>query len=117
MTDQDKQLTTDTEACPQGVEPDSGQMTSDPAVVIAGDNGNGSPDHNRIVIRLLLALVSLAVLYTVVLAQEVMAPLALAFLLSLVLAPIVRWLEWLHVPRTLGACAWRNANYRLNTYT
>jgi predicted PurR-regulated permease PerM len=103
MTGQNKQVMADAEACSQGIEPGSGGITADPAVSIASDNGTESHDLNPVVIRLLLILVSLAVLYTLVLAQKVLAPLALAFLLSLVLAPIVRWLEWLHLPRTLGA--------------
>ena len=103
MSGQKKQVKADAEACSQGIEAGSERTTADPAVSIASDNGARPPDINRVVIRLLLSLVSLAVLYTLVLAQKVLAPLALAFLLSLVLAPIVRWLEWLHVPRTLGA--------------
>ena len=103
MTDQNKQATADAEACSREIEAGLERNTSDPAVSITSDNGTGLPDLNPVVIRLLLSLVSLAVLYTLVLAQTVLAPLALAFLLSLVLAPIVRWLECLHVPRTLGA--------------
>ncbi len=103
MTGPNKQVTADAEVCSQGIEAGSEKITADPAVSIASDNGAWPPDLNRVVIRLLLSLVSLAVLYTLVLAQKVLAPLALAFLLSLVLAPIVRWLECLHMPRTLGA--------------
>ncbi len=48
-------------------------------------------------------LVALAVIYTLALAQKFFVPVTLAFLLSLVLAPIVRWLVRHHVPRTLSA--------------
>lgn len=102
MTGQDKQTTADAKMCSQGIEVGSEQVPAD-QVVSKTSSTNGTPDQNRAVTRLLIVLVSLAVLYTLVLAQKILVPLALAFLLSLVLAPIVRWLERLHMPRTLGA--------------
>jgi predicted PurR-regulated permease PerM len=102
MTGQNKQMTADDEECSQGLEASSGKIPPAPAVSIASGT-NGKPDRNRGVTRSLTGLVLLAVLYTLVLAQKFFVPLVLAFLLSLVLAPIVRWLEWLHIPRTLGA--------------
>lgn len=53
--------------------------------------------------KLLVGLMSLAVVYTLSVAQKFLIPVALSFLLSLVLAPVVRWLEQLHVPRPAGA--------------
>jgi predicted PurR-regulated permease PerM len=53
--------------------------------------------------RLLGGLMTLAVIYTLSVAQKFFVPVILAFLLSLVLAPIVRWLVYHHVPRTLSA--------------
>jgi len=55
--------------------------------------------------KLLVGLMSLAVVYTLSVAQKFLIPVALSFLLSLVLAPVVRWLEQLHVPRPAGAGA------------
>ncbi|HYQ72433.1 MAG TPA: AI-2E family transporter [Gammaproteobacteria bacterium] len=57
----------------------------------------------RVETWLLATLVSLAVIYTLAIAQKFFVPVTLAFLLSLVLAPIVRWLAHHHVPRTLSA--------------
>jgi hypothetical protein len=102
MTSQNKQMTADDKECSQGLAVSPEEFPPTPAVSIA-DGTNGTSDQTRVVTRLLLGLVSLAVLYTLVLAQSFFVPLVLAFLLSLVLAPIVRWLEWLHMPRTLGA--------------
>ena len=102
MTVQNKQVTADDEECSQGLEASSDEFPPTPAVSIASVT-DGTPDQNRVVTRLLIGLVSLAVLYTLVLAQTFFVPLVLAFLLSLVLAPIVRWLECHHMPRTLGA--------------
>ncbi|OMH34013.1 hypothetical protein BGP75_11400 [Motiliproteus sp. MSK22-1] len=45
----------------------------------------------------------LAVIYTLELVKELLIPVALALLLSLLLAPLVRRLERLHLPRPLGA--------------
>jgi len=102
MTGQDKQTTADAKKCSQGIEVGPEQVPTD-QVVSKTSSTNGTLAQNRAVTRLLIVLVSLAVLYTLVLAQKILVPLALAFLLSLVLAPIVRWLERLHMPRTLGA--------------
>lgn len=54
-------------------------------------------------VRLLMALFTLAVIYSLYLAQKIFVPIVLAFLLSLVFAPVVRWFERLHIPRTIGA--------------
>jgi predicted PurR-regulated permease PerM len=71
---------------------------------VAGETGTNRPaDSNRVVTQLLITLVSLAIVYTLALAQILLIPVALAFLLSLVLAPVVRWLARWHIPRTLGA--------------
>ena len=102
MTGQDKQMTADAKKCFQGIEVGPEQVPAN-QMVSETSSTNGTSDQNRAVTRLLIVLVSLAVLYTLVLAQKILVPLALAFLLSLVLAPIVRWLERLHMPRTLGA--------------
>lgn len=45
----------------------------------------------------------LAILYTAYFAAPILIPIALAFLLSMILAPIVRWLERFHIPAMLGA--------------
>jgi predicted PurR-regulated permease PerM len=71
--------------------------------VSAGTASNGPATGSRIEARLLMGLMSLAVIYTLALAQKFLVPVTLAVLLSLVLAPVVRWLERFHVPRTLGA--------------
>jgi predicted PurR-regulated permease PerM len=102
MASQKKQVTADDKECSQGLAASPEEFPPTPAVSIDGGT-NGTSDQTRVVTRLLLGLVALAVLYTLVLAQSFFVPLFLAFLLSLVLAPIVRWLEWLHMPRTLGA--------------
>ncbi|WP_083704752.1 AI-2E family transporter [Motiliproteus sp. MSK22-1] len=52
---------------------------------------------------LLWGLLVLAVIYTLELVKELLIPVALALLLSLLLAPLVRRLERLHLPRPLGA--------------
>lgn len=57
----------------------------------------------RTQVRLLIFLLALALIYTLAIGQKVLLPTALAFLLSLVLAPFVRWLELLHIPRPIGA--------------
>ena len=59
----------------------------------------------RIMVRLLASLLTLAIIYSLALAQSFLVPAALAFLTSLMLAPIVRWLERRHIPRALGAGA------------
>lgn len=62
-------------------------------------------DHHRrrLAIRLLFILVMLGLLYTLSLAKQLLVPMVLAFLFSLVLAPSVRWLERLYLPRPVGA--------------
>lgn len=57
----------------------------------------------RLEARLLLALTGLAVIYSLEVAQTFLVPVALAFLLSLVLGPVVRWLERVGIVRSLGA--------------
>ncbi len=52
-----------------------------------------------------ITLLILAVIYTLALARSFFIPLTLAFLISLVLAPVVKWLAHIHVPRALGAGA------------
>src|SRR5262245_34627867 len=52
---------------------------------------------------LLAALLVLAILYTLYFARAVLLPIVLAILLALILMPAVRGLEWLRVPRALGA--------------
>lgn len=81
----------------------------------AADNGNTGPaipgtsdaraetGWSRIETRLLIALTLLAVVYTLALAQLLLVPIALALLLSLVLAPVMRWLSLLRIPRPLSA--------------
>jgi predicted PurR-regulated permease PerM len=85
---------------------DTGRMKDDAQTrphVSAGTASNGPATGSRIEARLLMGLMSLAVIYTLALAQKFLVPVTLAVLLSLVLAPVVRWLERFHVPRTLGA--------------
>ncbi len=51
----------------------------------------------------LIGLFILAILYTAYFAAPILIPMALAFLLSMILAPIVGWLERFHIPTMLGA--------------
>lgn len=67
------------------------------------DKQSAGPLKSRLQIRLLLGLMTLAVVYTLAIAQSFLIPVALGFLVSLVLAPVVRQLERLHIPRTIGA--------------
>lgn len=73
---------------------------SDPAIPARAQDNTG---WSRIETRLLIALTLLAVVYTLALAQLLLVPIALAFLLSLVLAPVMRWLVRLRIPRPLSA--------------
>lgn len=57
----------------------------------------------RVEARVMMALLALAIVYSLEVAQSFLIPIALAFLLGLVLAPLVRWLERLGLPRSLGA--------------
>ena len=59
----------------------------------------------RLVRWLLMALLALACIYTLALGRTLFVPIMLAFLASLVLFPIVRWLQRHKVPRALGAGA------------
>lgn len=61
-----------------------------------------APD-NRIAMRMLAILLILAVIYTLEIAKTFLVPVALAFLLSLALDPVVRWLARFRLPRSLGA--------------
>jgi predicted PurR-regulated permease PerM len=96
----------------------SDQQLPDPAITEDttgnnGNNGNSDPGipasarvetgWGRIETRLLITLTLLAVIYTLALAQLLLVPIALAFLLSLVLAPVMRWLALLRIPRPLSA--------------
>lgn len=65
----------------------------------AGLRGN----ELRVIRWLLMTLVVLAVIYTLALARTFFVPVMLAFLVSLVLAPVVRWLERIRIPRSIGA--------------
>ena len=85
-------------------EPESGAAetpTTRLADAVNADAGRAAT--NRIVPRLLAALLGLALFYTLALAQSFLVPVALAFLTSLVLAPVVRWLQRKHIPRAFGA--------------
>jgi predicted PurR-regulated permease PerM len=53
--------------------------------------------------RVLVALLILAVVYTLAIAKSFLIPIALAFFLSLLLAPAVNWLARGRIPRTLGS--------------
>lgn len=77
--------------------------STEPSSTTAHSATRETPLQNRLQIRLLTGLAVLAVIYTLALAQSFLVPIAMAFLLSLLLAPAVRGLERLHVPRTLGA--------------
>ncbi|MBZ0306632.1 MAG: AI-2E family transporter, partial [Anaerolineae bacterium] len=79
--------------------PDSRPMTT----ASNGSNHTSTLTGLSIEAKLLIGLMSLAVVYTLSVAQKFLIPVALSFLLSLVLAPVVRWLEQLHVPRPAGA--------------
>lgn len=85
----------------------SSQIDSAPSSAAATESLTSARDkvHSGFSIeaRLLMVLVSLSVLYTLSLGKQLLIPMALAFLLSLVLAPAVRWLEQLHLPRPVGA--------------
>ncbi|WP_313953268.1 AI-2E family transporter [Accumulibacter sp.] len=59
----------------------------------------------RLVRRMLMVLLALALIYTLALGRTFFVPIMLAFLTSLVLYPLVRWLERHKVPRALGAGA------------
>lgn len=83
-------------------EPVSQSESSSEAIAMRRASITNLKDY-RIEARLLIGLLSLALVYTLVLVQKVLVPIVLAILLSFVLTPVVRWLERLHVPRTLGA--------------
>lgn len=95
------------------IEQDSQISPSSPPGADAGDADRTArppqqttpPAESRLVPRLLMGLLALAVIYSLAMAQRIAIPIALAFLLSLVLAPVVRWLERLHLSRGLGAGA------------
>lgn len=72
-----------------------------PEAPVAPDTSALMP--RRLESRLLLALTGLAVVYSLAMAQTFLVPVALAFLLSLVLGPVVRWLERLGIVPSLGA--------------
>jgi predicted PurR-regulated permease PerM len=73
------------EVAPPAEEPEEMQPAFDPKVMFLGG---------------LFALALLAAAYV---AADILLPLVLAFILKLLLQPAMRWLERLHVPRTLAA--------------
>ena len=70
---------------------------------IAAVQARAAGRASRIVAPLLAALLGLAVIYTLALGKSFLVPIALAFMTSLVLAPVVRWLEGMRIPRAVGA--------------
>ncbi len=77
-----------------------------PAALPVIQDSHGEPQRGLTVeAKLLTGLLSLAVVYSLYVAQKFLIPVALSFLLSLVLSPAVRWLEQFHLPRPLGAAA------------
>lgn len=69
----------------------------------AADHSNNRDLH--IIRVLLVALLVLALIYTLALGRTLFVPIMMAFLTSLVLAPVVRWLGRRKIPRPLGAAA------------
>lgn len=65
--------------------------------------GGRIPCTDRTQNRLLMIFLGVVLIYALSVAQSLLIPVALAFLLSLVLAPVLRILEHARVPRTLGA--------------
>ena len=59
--------------------------------------------HLRILTRSVLVILVIICIYACWLAQNVLAPLVLATLLSLLLSPVVTLLERIHVPRAIGS--------------
>ena len=70
----------------------------------AGEEREISPDTlYKVRSGALIGIFILAILYTAYFAAPILIPMALAFLLSMILAPIVGWLERFHIPTMLGA--------------
>jgi predicted PurR-regulated permease PerM len=77
-----------------------------PAVEVEGADETASAGDGRVRLRsrMITGLFTLALLYTCYFAQEVLIPIALALLLNLLLAPLVRGLKrYLRLPEAFGA--------------
>src|SRR3984893_13129547 len=57
----------------------------------------------RLQSRAIVGTFALLVFYFLYFASPILIPIIMALLLSMLLAPFVRLLEWVHVPRTLGS--------------
>ncbi len=64
---------------------------------------DGGPTAQTIRSGVLVGILVLMILYTAYFAREILIPMALAFLFSLILTPLVGWLARLHIPRPAGA--------------
>jgi len=68
------------------------------------DISSGLKQHDkRIERRVLLFLLTLGIVYTLYIARDFLLPVSVALLLSFVLQPLVRGLEWLKLPAALAA--------------
>ncbi|MCZ4305174.1 AI-2E family transporter [Zoogloeaceae bacterium G21618-S1] len=70
-----------------------------------GDSAYSNSPDLHVIRGLLIALLGLAFIYTLALGRTLFVPIMLAFLISLILAPVVRWLERHNISRTVGAGA------------
>lgn len=59
--------------------------------------------HARLQSRLIIGIFALLVFHFLYFASPILIPISMALLLSMLLAPFVQLLEWVHVPRVLGS--------------
>lgn len=80
---------------------DSVKQTS----AISGVNQVPDPivTHRLIRSGALIGILALFILYTTYFEAPVLIPMAFAFLFSLILSPLIGWLERLHIPPLIGA--------------
>lgn len=64
---------------------------------------NSPPIVQKVRSGVLVGILALMILYTAYFAREILIPMALAFLFSLILTPLVGWLARLRIPRPAGA--------------
>jgi predicted PurR-regulated permease PerM len=85
-------------------EPPGAAIAPSAEVKEAENDAAGGERRVRLHSRMLTGLLTLAILYTCYFAQEVLIPIALALLLNLLLAPLVRTLKkYLRLPEGVGA--------------
>lgn len=75
-------------------------LEAPPRPAVVGPMSNPGPSPERIA---LIGLFTLAVFYTLYVARDILMPICLAWLLSLLLRPVVKGLKRLRVPEALGA--------------